>query len=124
MPVDTVKRLVPQLISHGRPIEAGIAGVRYLSDWMAARLGLSGVVIREVAGGSQAAGLGLEGIGVDRRGRYILGDVIVAVNGEPVASVDDLRDRFEDAGVGATVVLTVERGDRRTDVRAELVRIG
>jgi len=124
VPIDTVRRLVPQLIEHGRPIEPGIVGIGYLSDWMAQRVRVSGVVVREVAGDSQAAKLGFEGIGLNRRGRYVLGDVIVAVDGTRVVHVNDMRDLFDAAGVGGTVRLTVERNGRRAEVEVELQRVG
>src|SRR3954469_24009848 len=44
------------------------------------------------------------------------GDLIVAAAGEPVARVDDLQRRVEDAGAGGTVVLTVVRGAEERDV--------
>ncbi len=58
-----------------------------------------------------------------RTGRVILGDRIVAVNGKPVRSEDDLLDAFEAAGVGATVTLRVVRDGRGRDVRVPLVPI-
>jgi S1-C subfamily serine protease len=124
VPVDTIRRLVPQLIEYGKPIEPGISGVSYLSDWMTNRLEISGVVVREVDPGSQAAAIGLVGIGVTRRGTYVLGDVIVAVNGEPIQTVDDMRDRFEEAGVEGSVVLTLEQDREQRQVEVKLVRVG
>ena len=124
VPVDTVKRLVPQLIEYGQPIEPGIDGLQWLSSYLAARYGIEGAVIRAVESGSQADRLGLQGIRVARGGwQYYVGDVIVAVNGQPVANVEELRDRFEAAGVGGHVTLTVVRERRRFDVEAQLVRI-
>ena len=73
---------------------------------------------------SQAAKLGFEGIGLNRRGRYVLGDVIVAVDGTRVVHVNDMRDLFDAAGVGGTVRLTVERNGRRAEVEVELQRVG
>jgi len=124
VPIDPVRRLVPQLIEYGKPIEAGIAGVRYLSDHMRRRFGLEGAVVRDVARGSQAARLGLEGISATRSGRWLLGDVIVAVNGRSVRSSDELLDQFEAAGVGARVKLTIQRGDDKIETDVELQRIG
>lgn len=123
VPVDTVARLVPQLIDNGRPIEAGIYGATYLTDYLARRFGVEGVAIRAVRRRSQAEQLGLEGIGVTRSGRYLLGDVIVAIDGERVGSVNDLLDRFEQAGVGGEVVLRVARGRRERELTVELVRV-
>ncbi len=121
VPVDTVRRLVPQLIEHGRPIQPGI-GIVPLPDHWAGRIGVEGVIIRNVVRGSAADRAGLEGLQRDRRGRVALGDRIVAVDGEPVESLDDLLYRFEDAGVGAEVQLTVRDGrdrERRLEVTLE-----
>ena len=52
----------------------------------------------------------------------VLGDRIVAVDGKPVRSEDDVRDLFEAAGVGATVTLTVARQSARRDVRVALAQ--
>jgi S1-C subfamily serine protease len=52
-----------------------------------------------------------------------LGLRVVAVDGKPVRSEDDVRDVFEAAGVGLTVTLTVARGDVKRDVRIQLVQI-
>jgi S1-C subfamily serine protease len=123
IPVDTVGRLVPQLIQFGRPIEPGIRGLQWLSDRQAAYFGLGNVVVRGVVAGSTADRVGLQGIGVNRRGRYVLGDMILAVDGRPVESVDGMRDIFESVGVGGTVTLTVERDGRTREVNVELERV-
>jgi S1-C subfamily serine protease len=124
VPVDAVKRLVPQLIEYGRPIEPGIDGLQWLSRYWAARSRIEGAVIRYVEPRSQAGQLGLEGLRADRWGRYLVGDVIVAVDGQPVKTVDELRDHFERAGVGGRVTLSVKRDRRTFEVPVELVRVG
>ena len=126
IPIDTVRRLVPQIIDFGGPLEPGIEGLRWISERQARYFGLEGigVVVGEVERGSQADRLGLQGIGVDRRGRYVLGDIIVAAQGVEVHSPDELRDVFEQAGIGATVRLRVERDRRAREVEVELRRIG
>jgi S1-C subfamily serine protease len=124
VPVDTVTRLVPQLIEYGKPIEPGIEGLQWLSDYWAARSRIEGAVVRYVEPRSQAERLGLEGIRVGRWGRYLVGDVVVAADGEPVSTVDDLRDRFEGTGVGGRVHLTIERGRETFEVEVELARVG
>jgi S1-C subfamily serine protease len=121
VPVDTVRRLVPQLIEHGRPIQPGI-GIVPLPDHWADRIGVDGVIIRSVSRGSPAQRAGLRGLQRDRRGRIALGDRIVAVNGEQVEGLDDLLYLFEDAGVGAQVELTVRDGkddERQVEVTLE-----
>jgi S1-C subfamily serine protease len=126
IPVDAVARLVPQLIQFGRPIEPGIEGLHWLTNRQARyfRLDGVGVVVREIDRGSQADSLGLEGIAVDRRGRYVLGDIIVEANGVDIRSTDELRDVFEHAGVGGKVTLVVERDGRRREVDLVLRRLG
>jgi S1-C subfamily serine protease len=120
VPVDTVRRLVPQLIEHGRPIEPWI-GVTPLPDRFAARLRVEGVIVQSVADGTPADSAGLVGITFNRRRRPVLGDVIIAVNGKPVSSTDDLSYILEDAGVGAEVRLTLVRDRRQREVTVRLV---
>jgi S1-C subfamily serine protease len=118
--VDVVRRLVPQVIEHGRAIRPGI-GADYLNDRYARQLDLAGVIVREVERGSPAQRAGIEGIGVTRRGRYVLGDVIVAVDGKPVATVDDYLYALEAAGVSREVVLTLDRSGETREVRVKLI---
>jgi len=120
VPVDVVRRLIPQVIEHGRAIRPGI-GADYLNDRYARQLDLDGVIVREVDRGGPADRAGLQGIGVTRRGRYVLGDVIVAVNGKPVEGVDDFLYALEGAGVGKEVTLTVERSGERRELRVKLI---
>jgi len=125
VPVDTVRRLVPQLVEHGHRIQPGI-GIVPLSDAIAARYELAGVVIREVVAGTPAARAGLQGIRVrskPRERRVILGDQIVSVDGQEVASADDLLHAFERAGVGKRVTLGVVRDGERREVKLKLVAL-
>jgi S1-C subfamily serine protease len=120
VPIDTVTRLVPQLIARGRVIQAGI-GATFVPARFNAALGIAGVAIADVAPGSPAARVGLVGAQLTRSRRVILGDRIVAVDGKPVHSEDDLIDAFETAGVGGSVTLTVARQSARREVRVSLV---
>src|SRR6185503_1556569 len=114
VPVDTVKRLVPQIIRYGKPIQPGI-GVVPLSDQWGQQIGIQGVAVREVISGSPADRAGIIGLREGRRRSLRLGDVIVFVNGQRVKAVDDLLYAFEAAGVGGEVTLTLMRdGDERT----------
>jgi S1-C subfamily serine protease len=122
VPIDTVSRLVPQLIRYGRIKQPGIAGATLVSDAIARANGLEGVAIYQVEEGSPSDAAGLTGITLTRSRRPRLGDVIVAVDGKRVRSQQDLFDAFEAAGVGATVRLTVADGrtDKRREVRVKL----
>jgi S1-C subfamily serine protease len=122
VPVDTVTRLVPQLIARGRVAQPGI-GVTLIPDRYAAQLGIEGVALGDVQPGGPAARAGLRGAQVTAARRVVLGDRIVAVDGKPVRSEDDLRDAFEAAGVGRTVTLTVARDGARRQVAVTLVQV-
>lgn len=122
VPVDTVARLVPQLIEYGRPLQPGI-GITLLPDHLASRIGLEGAVIYEVYRGGPAAGAGLEGVQTSRSGRLIVGDWIAAVDGEPVRTGDDLMHLFERAGIDEEVELTVVRDDVRKRIRVTLTAL-
>lgn len=119
VPVDTVRRLVPQLIKFGKPIVPGI-GIVPLSDRWTQRWQLEGIVLRDVQRGGPAARAGLEGLTISRSGRVTLGDRITAVDGVKVRGLDDMLHIFEDAGVGKEVVLTAVRDERERKVRIKL----
>lgn len=112
VPVDTVNRVVPQLLRHGRVVRPGI-GARFADDDTARRLGLPGVLVLDVveAGAAQAAGL--RGTGRDPQGRLVLGDVIVSVATHPVSSLNDLHDALAAFEVGDTVQVTCIRSAQR-----------
>ena len=119
VPVDTVNRLVPQIIENGRVVHPDI-GASYIPDPYAERFGIEGVAIGDVTPDSPADRAGLEGARVVRR-RILLGDTIVAVDGKPVKSGEDLAYAFESVGVGKTVTLALVREGRKRQVRLELV---
>ena len=122
VPIDTVSRLVPQLIRYGRIKQPGIAGASLVSDAIARSNGIEGVAIYQVEEGSPGDVAGLSGIAFTRSRRPRLGDVIVAVEGKKVRGQEDLFEAFEVAGVGATVRLTILNGrtNKRRDVRVKL----
>jgi S1-C subfamily serine protease len=122
VPVDTVNRVVPQLIRQGKYIRPalGIALDEGLNRRLLAVLGTEGVVILRVAPGSAAAAAGLKAAGVTRAGDFVPGDIVVAVDGKPVDSVGKLLARLDDYKVGDTVKLTVLRDGARSDVTVTL----
>ncbi len=122
VPVDFVKRYVPQIIANGHPIRPWI-GAEFLRDDITQRAGLDGVVIAKVNDDTPAAQAGLEGMSRGYRG-WNVGDRIVAVDGKKVDTVDELLDAFESAGVGGTVTLSVVGSDdRKREVKVKLVEM-
>jgi S1-C subfamily serine protease len=122
VPVDTVSRIVPELIAHGRVIRP-ILGVdldEHLSAYVTRRLGVEGVLLRGVARGGGASEAGLQGTTVDRRGTVVPGDVVQEIDGKPVKSTSDLLGRLGGYRPGDTVTLTVWREGKTHKVRVRL----
>lgn len=118
VPVDTVKRVVPQLIKEGRVRRVGI-GVRILSDHQAANLGVEGVIIREPVPGGPAAALGIRAMQVDRRGN-VYADIIIGIDDKRIARFDDLFRVLDTRMPGDEVTLHLNRGGEVSQVRITL----
>ncbi len=119
VPVDTVNRIVPQLIRQGEITRAGL-GVRIGDDNVSRRLNLPGVLIIEVEKGSAAETAGLRSTQVDAKGGVKLGDVIVAIDGERIETSNELFNAMEKRAVGETVKVTVLRGESRVSMAVTL----
>jgi S1-C subfamily serine protease len=119
IPVDTVQWVVPDLIQHGRVMRPSF-GVQVAAPQMARRLGVDGALILEVSAGSPAAHAGLRPTVRNERGNLVLGDVIVAIEGQPVRSGSDLLLLLEQRDAGDKVRVTIVRGGRERDVQVIL----
>jgi S1-C subfamily serine protease len=119
VPVDTVNRIVPELIKHGKLIRPGL-GVSLVPDAMARRWGVKGLVIGKVSRGGAAERAGLKGARETPTGQIELGDIVVAVAGKPVMTIDELMDVLEHHKVGDQVVVEILRGNRREKVTVTL----
>jgi S1-C subfamily serine protease len=115
VPVDTVNRIVPELIKHGKLIRPGL-GVSLVPDAMARRWRIKGLIIGKVSRGSAADKAGLKGARETMTGRLELGDIIVSIAGKPVSTVDELMDVMENHKVGEQVNVEILRGKRREQV--------
>jgi 2-alkenal reductase len=113
IPVDTVNRIVPEIIRDGHARLPGIGFVP-LPEEVAQQNGIRGVAVQAVPAGGPAAQAGL--VGIDGSGR--LGDVIVEAEGKPVATLADLAAVLEQVGIGNKVRLTLSRGGSRREVVA------
>jgi len=120
VPVNTVKKLLPQLIARGRASHPwlGISGMD-ITPTVAKALSLptgEGVMIAQVAPNGPAARAGLRGS--ERRvrvGNYLVnvgGDIIQTLDGEKVANVDDLTAFLD------------ERKKVGDEVRVDVIRDG
>ena len=120
VPSDTVARVVPQLIEKGRVTRAGL-GVRLLPDHVAERAGIDGVALYTVYDHTPAASAGLEGLGVSRLGQLVVGDVITAVDGTAVRTIEDLQAILDPRRPGDRIALTVTRGGKPRTVTLTLI---
>ena len=111
IPVDVVKWVVPDLIQYGRvnrPL-IGVELARPLRD-------VEGAVVLNVVEDSPAEAAGLRGTVLDNRGNIVLGDVIVAVNEDPIATNSDLYLALEKYRAGEEVTVSVQRENKVYDV--------
>ncbi|MDD8014942.1 MAG: trypsin-like peptidase domain-containing protein [Acidobacteriota bacterium] len=122
VPVDIIKKIVPEIIRFGKVIRPGI-GATLLGDQYARRLDVKGAILLEVPRDSAAYETGLRGFGRDRAGRLYIRDIITALDGIRIASYDDFYNALDNYKIGDTVTLTVQREGRTRKVRIQLVRI-
>ena len=126
IPVNTAKRVIPQLIENGRVIRPDIGITRvYKTE--------EGLLIATVAPEGPADQAGLQGFKLvktrTQRGPFVYeqtrvdqsqADLIVAVDGQAVSSVDQFMTIVETRQPGDEVVVTVIRDRQREDVKVVL----
>lgn len=122
VPVDTINRVVPELIATGRYTRPtlGIAVDEELNRQITRRLGVRGVVILQVEPDSPAAAAGLRGSRVDDEGRFYPGDIIQSVEGVEVDSVSRLLARLDDFRHNERIRLRIWRDGRAEELTVEL----
>ena len=122
VPVDEVNRVVTEIIKHGRLIRPGL-GITVANERLVSRLGIEGVLVVQVESGSSAEKAGLRGVR-RIRGEVLLGDIIVGINGKPIAGLDDLRQEMERFQVGDEVTLKIIRDGQEFQVNVILDAVG
>jgi S1-C subfamily serine protease len=122
VPVDTVRRVVPQLIAQGRYLRPvlGISVDEDLNTRLTQAFGTQGVYVLEIPEGSAAQRTGLRALKQAAGGGVIAGDIIVAINGKPVQSVAQLASRLDEYRVGDVVGVEVQRGRERATLQVPL----
>jgi S1-C subfamily serine protease len=112
IPANTGKWVVSQLLTHGR-VRRGYLGLAGRPRRLERRL------VRYHHLGAESV---VEAISVDPRGPAAQaglkeGDLIVAINGQPLSSVDDLHRFLAEWPIGEPVTLSLIRGLERLDLR-------
>ncbi|OQY33102.1 MAG: peptidase S1 [Spirochaetaceae bacterium 4572_59] len=130
IPVDTARRVVPDLIAYGMvqrgwidivPVQLFPSLVRY------AHLPVSrGILVSRVVTGGNAEVAGLEGGSsreVVRSGSSVIclgGDIIVGIDGKAVATLSDFYGGLENTRPGDTVIIQVVRGKQTREFNVKL----
>ena len=130
VPSNTVKSVVAQLLTSGKVEHAflGVSAVEITSAMANSfRLPVSeGLVVQRVEPGSAAARAGLkagnEQVVIAGESFRMGGDVIVVADGNPVSTIDELRDVIAAHKSGDKITLKLYRGDTARTVTVTLGR--
>ncbi|MFZ1342706.1 S1C family serine protease [Thiothrix eikelboomii] len=123
IPVDTVNRVVPQLVQNGRYVRPvlGITMNDDVNERVIERLGVKGVLVLEVDPKSPAHKAGLRGTIVQANDELILGDIIQAIDGKPVTNTGELSAAMDKYTLNDTVKLQFLReGSTAQEVEVKL----
>jgi S1-C subfamily serine protease len=115
VPVDTVNRVVPEIIARGHysPPSFAVETDDMLSRAVARELGVQGVAVLRGAAPFRGARLG-------ERNFIVPGDVILSVEDKDVTSSAQLAAILDDYRVGDTVRVVVWREGKRVQLEAKL----
>jgi len=128
LPINTAKQIAQDLISTGR-VRRAVLGIEGTEVWpqLAEALNLpvsEGILVERVTPNGPAAQAGLRGgdrtVAAGLRRLIIGGDVLVAVDGNKIASNFDLNVRLNRKRPGEVVTVTVYRGRQKMDVKITL----
>jgi S1-C subfamily serine protease len=131
IPINVVKRVAPELIQSGKYShpQLGVSTIALtdLSPQAKQQLSLSptqkGLLVEQVTAGAQQAGIqaGTRRAQLGNQTIMVGGDIIVAIDGQPVTTGGDLRGWIENnKHPGDTTTVTVLRNGQRQDVQVTL----
>ena len=119
IPVNTVKEVVPQLISYGR-LYRPVVGIELASDRWAKRYRIKGVPVVRVFPGMPGAEAGMSGAWKNQRGEIVLGDIIIGLDDTDIASNDDYLSYMEQRKPGDQVLVRTELNGEQREYRIRL----
>lgn len=120
IPVNTVKKVIPQLLEYGEEVRP-ILGIQPTPDGWSQQNDIQGLPILTVSEGLPADKAGMTGIQQTRNGGIMLGDVILKIDEVEIANSDDLLNALEQHLPGDTVKVVTQRNDQRMEFDVELV---
>jgi S1-C subfamily serine protease len=118
IPVDTLQRVVPDVLRHGRVLRPSLEA-QFFPDSLLRRMGIKGVLVARVKRDGAAAKAGLRETRRNPGDDPQWGDLIVAVDGKSIDTVEELLTALEKHSVGEQVKLTIVRdiGTRQEQTR-------
>ena len=120
IPVDEVSRVVPRLIKDGKFIRPAL-GIQAAPPQFLETLGLpKGVAVVGVVPGGAAQAAGIKPFMRGATGEIVAGDVITALAGKPVNTLDELLEALENRQLGETITLSLLRAGKSVDVSVRL----
>jgi S1-C subfamily serine protease len=127
VPVNTAKRVIPQLIQFGE-VRRPKLGATFMSAEQLSKQGVelpvdAGLLVRSIVAGGSAANAGLRGLSQDAAGEVVIGDIITTIEGEKMNDIDDLYRLLDKRQIGDTVQAEVYRGNRKITVPIKLVPV-
>jgi S1-C subfamily serine protease len=126
VPINTAKKVIPQLEEHGRIVHAYLGVTSFpLNKDLAAAVNLDvkrGALIQELTPGGPASRAGLRAGKIHTDEGIILGgDIIVEVDGEKVAKPDDVAAAISDNKPGETVEVKFYRDN---ELQTKQIKLG
>jgi S1-C subfamily serine protease len=112
IPTGTARWVVSQLLRHGR-VRRGFLGLAGRHRPLERRL----VRFYQLAGEQAVEAISVDPRGPAAQGGLQEGDLIIAINGQSVANVDDLHRFLAEWPLGEAVTLTIIRGRARRDLQ-------
>jgi len=113
---------VPELIAYGR-VQTPVLGVTLFTqaqaDYYRRNRGIEGVIVLGVVSGGDLDRQGMRGLTQNNLG-WVLGDVIVEIDGIAISNEDDLLTVLENRRAGDTVAVMSRRANRIIEYQVRL----
>ncbi len=128
VPINTAKQIIPQLERSGSIQQAYLGIITATIDSSLSGLNLpvsQGALVQTVQPNTPAAKAGIKGGNItatlgDGSQIYLGGDIITAIDGQPVASSTDLGNIIATKKPGQNVTITVLRAGKKTNITVTL----
>ena len=120
VPIDAVENEVLEILDKGR-VSKPVMGISLAPDALAEELGIKGVLVLSTLDNGPAANAGILATSRDPRGRVVLGDTVVSLDGKDVENSADLFSMLNSRKVGDTVSVGVLRGNDIQTLSLDLI---